>query len=266
MSISDVRPNQSQTLMSSYLAQATAERSPNAQPMENVGSVLKPVTSAGKLNQTHSSTERKPQVSTSRRDTDASQAEQASDKQEQLETRQRETQQQRIEQQQIQALAARDREVRNHERAHAAVGGQYAGAPRYQYERGPDGINYAVAGEVSISTGSISSDPQATIEKAQVIRRAALAPAEPSAQDRKVAAEAMQMEAEARIELADLVRQERLAEQEALSEQRARDISSALDALDAALAGETDFDRHFADLVNREPELPEHLRKELDRG
>ena len=52
---------------------------------------------------------------------------------------------------------------------------------------------------------------------------------------------------------------------ETLSEQRARDISSALDALDAALAGETDFDRHFADLVNREPELPEHLRKELDR-
>jgi hydrogenase expression/formation protein HypC len=53
---------------------------------------------------------------------------------------------------------------------------------------------------------------------------------------------------------------------EALSEQRARDITSALDALNAALAGETDFDRHFADLVNREPELPEHLRKELNRG
>ena len=53
---------------------------------------------------------------------------------------------------------------------------------------------------------------------------------------------------------------------ESLSEHRARDISSALDALDAALAGETDFDRHFADLVGREPELPEHLRKELDRG
>jgi len=53
---------------------------------------------------------------------------------------------------------------------------------------------------------------------------------------------------------------------EALSEQRARDIASALDALDAALAGETDLDRHFADLVNREPELPEHLREELNRG
>lgn len=53
---------------------------------------------------------------------------------------------------------------------------------------------------------------------------------------------------------------------ETLTAQRARDISSALDALDAALAGETDLDRHFADLVNREPELPEHLRKELGRG
>jgi hydrogenase expression/formation protein HypC len=53
---------------------------------------------------------------------------------------------------------------------------------------------------------------------------------------------------------------------ESLSEERARDITSALAALDAALAGETDLDRHFADLVNREPELPEHLRKELNRG
>jgi hydrogenase expression/formation protein HypC len=53
---------------------------------------------------------------------------------------------------------------------------------------------------------------------------------------------------------------------EALSEQRARDIGSALDALQAALAGETDLDHHFADLVNREPQLPEHLRKEPDRG
>lgn len=52
---------------------------------------------------------------------------------------------------------------------------------------------------------------------------------------------------------------------ERLDEGRARDIGSALDGLEAALAGETDLDRHFADLVNREPELPEHLRKELKR-
>ena len=53
---------------------------------------------------------------------------------------------------------------------------------------------------------------------------------------------------------------------ENLSEERARDIGNALAALDAALAGEVDLDRHFADLVNREPELPEHLRKEVRRG
>lgn len=121
-----------------------------------------------------------------------------------------ESQQEQIEQQQIRELSARDREVRNHEQAHAAVGGQYAGAPRYQYQRGPDGINYAVSGEVSISTGAVSGDPQQTIEKAQIIRRAALAPADPSQQDRRVAADASQMEAQARVELAELQQQEQL--------------------------------------------------------
>ncbi len=53
---------------------------------------------------------------------------------------------------------------------------------------------------------------------------------------------------------------------ETLSEQRAADITSALEALDAALRGETDLDSHFADLVDREPQLPEHLRKETGRA
>lgn len=111
------------------------------------------------------------------------------------------------EQREISQLSARDREVRAHEQAHAAVGGQYAGAPSYQFERGPDGINYAVAGEVSISTGK-ESTPQETIQKAQVVRRAALAPAEPSPQDRRVASIATRMESEARAELAELQREE----------------------------------------------------------
>jgi hypothetical protein len=98
-------------------------------------------------------------------------------------------------------LKARDREVRVHEAAHAAVGGRYAGSPSLQYARGPDGRNYAVGGEVSISTSPVAGDPQATIEKARVIRAAALAPAEPSSQDRRVAAEAAQMEIEAQAEL-----------------------------------------------------------------
>lgn len=135
-----------------------------------------------------------------------------------------EQQQEHIDQQKIQSLSTIDREVRNHERAHAAVGGQYAGAPRYEYERGPDGVNYAVAGEVPISTGA-TSDPQMTIEKAQIIRRAALAPADPSAQDRKVAAEAVQMEAEARIELLTIEREQRIEEQRLQEAQREQQAS-----------------------------------------
>lgn len=66
---------------------------------------------------------------------------------------------------QIKELKARDTEVRVHEQAHAAVGGQHAGSPSYEYQRGPDGTNYAVGGEVQIDVGAISGDPQATIEK-----------------------------------------------------------------------------------------------------
>lgn len=109
--------------------------------------------------------------------------------------------QQEADQKVIQELAARDREVRAHEQAHAAVGGQYASAPTYEYQRGPDGVAYAVGGEVSISTSPIPGDPEATLQKAQQIRRAASAPAEPSPQDRRVAAEAARMEMQARTEI-----------------------------------------------------------------
>ncbi|HVO91077.1 MAG TPA: HypC/HybG/HupF family hydrogenase formation chaperone [Casimicrobiaceae bacterium] len=36
--------------------------------------------------------------------------------------------------------------------------------------------------------------------------------------------------------------------------------NAALDAMHAALNGAVDLDRYFADLVDREPELPPHLR------
>lgn len=102
----------------------------------------------------------------------------------------------------LQELKARDREVRAHEQAHQAVGGQYAGSISYTYERGPDGNQYAVGGEVSISTSPVQGDPQATVEKMRTVRAAALAPAEPSGQDRAVAAEAMQLMLQAQVELA----------------------------------------------------------------
>jgi len=105
------------------------------------------------------------------------------------------------EQQQIKELKARDTEVRTHEQAHAAVGGQYAGSPSYEYQRGPDGTNYAVGGEVPIDVGIINGDPQATIDKMQTVRAAALAPAEPSGADRAIAADATQKMAAAQAEL-----------------------------------------------------------------
>lgn len=105
------------------------------------------------------------------------------------------------EQQEIAELSATDREVRAHEQAHAAVAGAYAGSTTYKFVKGPDGVSYAVSGEVSISTSAIPNDPEATIRKAEQIRNAANAPADPSPQDRSVAAQASRMESEARAQL-----------------------------------------------------------------
>ncbi|MEO1321509.1 MAG: putative metalloprotease CJM1_0395 family protein [Pseudomonadota bacterium] len=105
------------------------------------------------------------------------------------------------EQAQVEKLKARDREVRAHEQAHATVGGQYAGAPSYTYQTGPDNQRYAVGGEVSIDTAPVDGDAEATVEKMDVVIAAALAPAEPSPQDRKVAALAQSQRTQAMAEL-----------------------------------------------------------------
>jgi hydrogenase expression/formation protein HypC len=47
---------------------------------------------------------------------------------------------------------------------------------------------------------------------------------------------------------------------EVISEQRAEQVHTALQALQLAMRGETDFDHLFQDLVDREPSLPEFLR------
>jgi hypothetical protein len=101
-----------------------------------------------------------------------------------------------------QNLAQRDREVKNHERIHASIGGAFASAPNFSYQKGPDGQLYAVGGDVSIDTSAVAGDPRATLEKAQVIIRAALSVSEPSVQDRRVAAQARVMATEAQAEMA----------------------------------------------------------------
>lgn len=115
---------------------------------------------------------------------------------------------------QVRELSARDAEVKAHEQAHKAVGGQYTGAISYSYQQGPDGKRYAVGGEVPIDVSEVSGDPQATIEKMRVVKAAALAPAEPSAQDQRVAALASQSIASAQVELATLNREQQLQQRE----------------------------------------------------
>ena len=102
----------------------------------------------------------------------------------------------------VERLRTQDQQVRAHEQAHLAAAGPYArGGPTFEYTTGPDGKQYAVGGEVQIDTSSVPGDPEATIRKAQTIRTAALAPAEPSSQDRAVAAAAAKIESQARQEL-----------------------------------------------------------------
>ena len=102
---------------------------------------------------------------------------------------------------QVQKLRERDREVRAHEQAHIAAGGQYvSGGASFSFQSGPDGRQYAVGGSVQIDCSPVSGNPEATEEKARTVRRAALAPANPSASDQNVAAKAAIMESKARSE------------------------------------------------------------------
>lgn len=95
-----------------------------------------------------------------------------------------------------------DAQVRAHEAAHlAASGGQAAGGASFSYVKGPDGKMYANAGEVPVALRA-GSTPQETINNSQSVMAAALAPADPSAQDLQVAARAARMQAKAREMLA----------------------------------------------------------------
>jgi len=105
------------------------------------------------------------------------------------------------ERQQVSDLQQRDAEVKAHEAAHIAAGGSsVGGSASYTYQEGPDGKLYAIGGEVPISSSG-GSTPEETIRIAQEIQAGALAPANPSAQDLKVASSAALMESKARQEL-----------------------------------------------------------------
>jgi hypothetical protein len=105
-------------------------------------------------------------------------------------------------QREIERLKQRDREVRAHEQAHLTSAGPLArGGASYTYQVGPDGKRYAIGGEVALDTARADT-PEQTLDKANRIRSAALAPAQPSSQDFRVAAQASATIAEARVEIA----------------------------------------------------------------
>lgn len=172
-----------------------------------------------------------------RRPVDPDQATQPSDQQQHHEPRQAEGPlgEPRLtpkQQAQVRELAQRDVEVKAHEQAHVAAGGRYVrGGASYEYQTGPDGKRYAVGGEVAIDT-SKASTPEATITKAQTIRRAATAPAQPSGQDRAVAAKAGQLEREARAEIAEQQREQ--AETAGAMAEHTADAQSGASSADSA--------------------------------
>ncbi|MEL7894776.1 putative metalloprotease CJM1_0395 family protein [Vreelandella neptunia] len=134
-------------------------------------------------------------------------------------------------------LKQTDREVRQHEMAHQTVGGAYTGGASYEYEVGPDGKRYAVAGEVPIDYGPVPNDPQATIEKMQTVIAAAMAPADPSPKDHQVAAQARQYLLEAKLE-ASMQRSE--------MEQARSDGAAATASADESAAGEQSLEEQAA--------------------
>ncbi len=102
---------------------------------------------------------------------------------------------------QVRELRQIDREVRTHEAAHQAAAGALGGGASFTYTQGPDGKSYAVGGEVPIQIKQ-GATPEETLRNMQQVQRAANAPADPSGQDRSVAAQAAAMAAQARQEIA----------------------------------------------------------------
>jgi hypothetical protein len=101
----------------------------------------------------------------------------------------------------IEQLKAIEEKVKAHEAAHKSAGGALTGPVSYSYTRGPDNRNYITGGEVQISI-SPGKTPQETVSRMQQVIQAALAPADPSPQDRAVAAQAAVQQQEASQELA----------------------------------------------------------------
>lgn len=102
-------------------------------------------------------------------------------------------------------LQSVDTKVRAHEAAHQS-GAAASGGASFTYAKGPDGVMYAVGGEVPVRIQS-GSTPQETISNAQGVIATALAPADPSPQDISIASKARVMMMKAQQEFAQEIQE-----------------------------------------------------------
>lgn len=143
--------------------------------------------------------------------------------------------------QQVQNLRNRDREVRAHEQAHSAVGGNLAGPANLDFTTGPDGKRYATSGDVSIDISKVPNDPAASIRKFEQVQRAALAPANPSSQDLRVAARAAASANQSRGEL-NVERLQQVKETEEQKKARAATNAEESESLTTTQPGKVELD------------------------
>ncbi|MDP8209077.1 MAG: putative metalloprotease CJM1_0395 family protein [Candidatus Electryonea clarkiae] len=128
----------------------------------------------------------------------------------------------------VRELQKRDQEVRQHEQAHLAAAGHLAnGGTQLEYVNGPDGRQYASGGHVNISIGG-GNTPEERLQNAQQAERAALAPTNPSAQDRKVASAARKKANESQKEISD----EKAKDLENTSSSAKQEINNINDVVD----------------------------------
>lgn len=90
--------------------------------------------------------------------------------------------------------------IQRHVESHLAVTTQHSSPPNYHY-RPFDGELFVVSGDIVFETSAEPNNPQATLEKAQLIRMASMAPAGPTLQDRNASLQAIMMAVQAKGEI-----------------------------------------------------------------
>lgn len=129
----------------------------------------------------------------------------------------------------IRDLKKLERKIMNREMEQARAGGGVSGKSRHYVETGPDGGRYVTDGTTTPAMVH-GGTPEQELARARAVRRAALAPSSPSAQDLSVASEARRIE----------VRAEQKVEETRVSLEARREFGStaSLENLDSLLAQE----------------------------